>query len=370
MTSSTASNPRPPSARRAGGGVDPDELARLEDERDFLLASLRDLEAEHDAGDLDDADYATLRDDYTARAAEVLRAIEADHRRLAEAPRASVGRRAVWLGVVAVALVLAVVLVVQGSGRRSGSDGLTGDLPRTRTGQLAEAQAKLADGDLDGALEIYDVVLDADPSDVEALTYSAWVGRMGELSDDEALARLDEALALDPSYPDAQVFRAMVLQSACRSQEAGDQLARVDGADLPPFMLQLVGSFGVEVADARFAEGDAQGANEVLDSVLRIDPDNLSALVRKGQLLGAVALAADGEDADLLTDRALESLDAAVAAAASVPDQLPAALLARAQVAVRLDRPDVAVADLDRLDDLDVPAELDAQVDEVRRAVG
>ena len=37
------------------------DLAALEDERDFLLSSLRDLDAEHDAGDIDDVDYETLR---------------------------------------------------------------------------------------------------------------------------------------------------------------------------------------------------------------------------------------------------------------------------------------------------------------------
>ena len=56
-------------------GVDVDELARLEEERDFLLTSLRDLELEREAGDIDELDYTRLRDDYTARAATVLRAI-------------------------------------------------------------------------------------------------------------------------------------------------------------------------------------------------------------------------------------------------------------------------------------------------------
>ena len=55
-----------------GGDLDLDALA---EERDFLLSSLRDLDAEHDAGDIDDVDYETLRDDYTVRTAQVLRAI-------------------------------------------------------------------------------------------------------------------------------------------------------------------------------------------------------------------------------------------------------------------------------------------------------
>ena len=55
-------------------GVDVGALARLEEEREFLLQSLRDLEREREAGDIDDADYARLRDDYTTRAAATLRA--------------------------------------------------------------------------------------------------------------------------------------------------------------------------------------------------------------------------------------------------------------------------------------------------------
>ena len=39
--------------------LDPDELAALEEQRDFLLRSLDDLEREHDAGDIDEHDYQT-----------------------------------------------------------------------------------------------------------------------------------------------------------------------------------------------------------------------------------------------------------------------------------------------------------------------
>ena len=56
--------------------VDADR-APLEEQRDFLLRSLDDLEREHDAGDIDETDYLALRDDYTVRAAAVLRSLEA-----------------------------------------------------------------------------------------------------------------------------------------------------------------------------------------------------------------------------------------------------------------------------------------------------
>jgi tetratricopeptide (TPR) repeat protein len=49
----------------------------LEEEQEFLLRSLRDLEAERAADDIDEIDYRSLRDDYTARAAEVVRQLAA-----------------------------------------------------------------------------------------------------------------------------------------------------------------------------------------------------------------------------------------------------------------------------------------------------
>src|SRR5687767_3664723 len=55
---------------------DPDALASLESERDFLLRSIADLETEREVGNLDEERYRALKDDYTARAAAVLRSIE------------------------------------------------------------------------------------------------------------------------------------------------------------------------------------------------------------------------------------------------------------------------------------------------------
>lgn len=48
----------------------------LEEDRDYLLRSLEDLEQEREAGDIDEADYLALKEDYTARAADVLRALD------------------------------------------------------------------------------------------------------------------------------------------------------------------------------------------------------------------------------------------------------------------------------------------------------
>lgn len=74
----------PPRPAGAGGR----ERSVLEEEREFFLRSLQDLEAERAAGDIDEVDYLALRDDYTARAAEVLRQLSApaSSGRWAEAP--------------------------------------------------------------------------------------------------------------------------------------------------------------------------------------------------------------------------------------------------------------------------------------------
>ena len=49
------SAPSPSPSRRRD--LDPDALAALEEERDFLLRSLQDLEREYAAGDVDESDY-------------------------------------------------------------------------------------------------------------------------------------------------------------------------------------------------------------------------------------------------------------------------------------------------------------------------
>src|SRR5690606_392728 len=74
-----------------------DEIpAPLQEQRAFLLRSLEDLEREYAAGDVDEVDYRSLKDDYTARAAAVIRAIEAGRAAAAEpAPPPAPRRRLV-----------------------------------------------------------------------------------------------------------------------------------------------------------------------------------------------------------------------------------------------------------------------------------
>ena len=104
-------------------------LAPLEEQRDFLLRSLDDLEREHDAGDVDEADYQALKDDYTARAAAVLRSLE-DGQAAPAAGRATPDRASGRSDPRRASLFagLAGLLVAQASGRRDAGDLSSGDI--------------------------------------------------------------------------------------------------------------------------------------------------------------------------------------------------------------------------------------------------
>ncbi|HYA67294.1 MAG TPA: hypothetical protein VED63_01055 [Acidimicrobiales bacterium] len=181
----------------------------LEDERDFLLCSLRDLDIERDVGDLDDDDYNALRDRYTARAAVVLRALAAatggevtDEATTGKAGtgqaatdaaftegdcdpvagpdrRRRLRRRVVVAGLVGVFAVAGVVTVVAQSANRLPGETATGSLTLGKAQeiqrQLAQAAVLETSGRSLDALRIYHQVLAADPTQAQALAESGWL---------------------------------------------------------------------------------------------------------------------------------------------------------------------------------------------------
>ena len=221
--------------------LDPDVLAALEEQRDFLLRSLEDLEREYAAGDVDDVDYAALKDDYTARAASVLKAIES-RRTILDAAR----RPRRW-GLIAATIAALVVfglgagwLVAASSGHREPGDTISGDIRQSSIDQLAQAndyisQASAAQqaGDSNAAvtayqnaLDSYRKVLDAQPDNTEALTYRGWLLHVLALQasddiaqqlDQDALTSINRAITVDPTYADARIFRAIIFQRQGRN---------------------------------------------------------------------------------------------------------------------------------------------------------
>lgn len=242
-----------------------DDGSALVAERDFLLASLRDLEAEHDAGDVDHDDYVRLKDAYTARAADVLRAIDGDEPPRAPQAAPASTRWVLRAGVAALVLVFAIgagLLVANRSGERLAGDSATGDIASSVNRMLAEASALTSQGDLVGAIKKYVDVRRVDPDNREALAYQGWLMvRTGEdalVPQGEAL--IARAVTVDPSYADARVFAGIVaLRNHDDAKTAEEHFDAFYASDPPAQWAELVRQTDAEARDAlglppRFAE--------------------------------------------------------------------------------------------------------------------
>lgn len=237
-----------------------------------MLTSLEDLEQEFAAGDLDDGDYQQLKSDYTVRAADLIRSIEriesgrkpsTKKSRVGSARVASGGKKAKvdrplgrLVGTAICLLAFAVGagwLLAQAVGERGASDGLTGALPESPREKVLACQQHMAEGELRDSLICFDEVLAEDPQNVEALTYKGWFlilasGSAQQAGDEEAFAEfvalgersLADAVAVDPSFPDARAFRAVVFSRLGRDQEACNEIAVLNDLNPAPMITQLI----------------------------------------------------------------------------------------------------------------------------------
>jgi cytochrome c-type biogenesis protein CcmH/NrfG len=227
-----------------------DAREQLAEDKRAALRALRELEFEHGAGHVSDADYADLRARYESETAIILAeldrlgpapaAVPADAGAPAPAPRAGFRHPAV-IAVAAVALVTFGVALGVGIVRYTEPDPMAGapppgsrpmaDMdapsaanaprgpvtPEMLQGMLQAARASLFARRYNEAIAAYQAVLKRDPNNVDAMTHMGLIaaiaaqGEHGAEMVDRALDLFDRALALDPNYPPALLYRGQVL---------------------------------------------------------------------------------------------------------------------------------------------------------------
>ena len=255
------------SPKRVPSGLGAADRDALVEERDFLLASLDDLDREHAAGDLDDDDYRALKDDYTVRAAAVVRALDehdtaalaADADRVTGATKGAGRVRTLAIsGLVVVFAVVAGLVIANNYGTRAPGSSAVDDGVSSNREKVSQAQQLEASGDPDGlaqAAELYDEVLQDDPENVDALTYKGWLLVRAGL--DGGMELLDQAIALRPGFAPPHVFKAVALRNQGEPEAALAELDAVDPTQLSAFA-GLVTNLRQEL-EAQIAAGDTSG---------------------------------------------------------------------------------------------------------------
>ncbi|HEV7525738.1 MAG TPA: hypothetical protein VGP92_12285 [Acidimicrobiia bacterium] len=217
----------------------------LADERDFLLRSLDDLDSELLAGNIDPDTYRELHDDYTARAAAVIRSIaDGVQRESPDRRRVPPLMRVLTIGGIVVFAVLAAVLLAHTVGQRRPGQQITGNAsgngPSTTVSQAtAVATAKaaalaqpndytaqinyarvLSPVDLTEAIKAYVRAARLDPRQPEPYAYTGWLtalaarqatGTTKKQLLDAAAESIDRAIAVGPSYAASYVFKGLIL---------------------------------------------------------------------------------------------------------------------------------------------------------------
>ncbi len=199
-------------------------MNELQEERDYLLDSLRRLEDEHQAGAIGDDEYIDLRDEQTARAAALLREIQQRSTQpvvepptteatvKAPRPRAltQFQQRLVWALGVAVFVAIVIASLFGGSEDRLAGQVGTGTVNGDTNSLLAQAQEQTSTGKPADAVKTYDEVLKLDPSNAQALAYKGWLIHLAGLTD-VGLQSIDKSIAANPNYPDAHFFKGYIL---------------------------------------------------------------------------------------------------------------------------------------------------------------
>ena len=221
----------------------------VEDERRSVLRALRDLERDRMSGGIEEEEYAALRAETEARAVSTLRSLDVPSTAVASAVRARSQDHRPWSGngdgtpsrtrgiaptIVVSGLVVAAVVSVLLSTARTRAPGqpFSGGIPSTGAASAADtvsffeqrvrqhpndlaarldlAERYLQSGRIRPAIDQYLAALQIDPQNTEArATLGFVVYRAGRAN--EGLRIVDQALARDPSFPEALFYRGVIL---------------------------------------------------------------------------------------------------------------------------------------------------------------
>jgi tetratricopeptide (TPR) repeat protein len=230
----------------------------LRAEQEFLLNSLRDLEREKASGDIDIADYDTLRDGYIARAASVTRELEGT-------AEATERQHRPWAKRIFLSLIVLIVgagagvLVARQSGQRLPGQSSSGGIEQSSSGILATAR-QLNFRDPGKAIELYSQVLKLEPDNPEALTYRSWIlaltarsatGTVKQIALATAVGDLLRAQKAEPDYPDAHCFLGIVyFRFLSNAKLAKPQIDTCKAMDPPKEVQSFVDSIAAEVNKA------------------------------------------------------------------------------------------------------------------------
>jgi hypothetical protein len=227
----------------------------LETERDFLLRSLDDLERERADGNVDTGTYRELHDDYTARAAAVIRSLDAGADLTAPEPRSgSTLTRALTVGGIVVFALVAAILLSRAVGQRRPGQTITGNAqvgagstttgndrgstttggdpgprladaarqqPKSYAARIAYARYLLGNNEFADAVREFGAAARLDPSQPEPPTYAGWAGALVSQQVDDAgtrrtllaasLERINEVVKAHPKYPDAYALKGVIV---------------------------------------------------------------------------------------------------------------------------------------------------------------
>ncbi len=345
------------------------------EQKEFLLKSLHELDQEFENGNLSLDDHEMLVRRYTRELANITEAKKVVDS--GSEPKKGYRTKAlVWsLGIVLLGAA-AGITISQTSGARSSGESITGSIRKSVSSQISEAQMLLGNRDRWGeAIEIFDDVLETQPSNVEALTYRAWLNYQsgGEVS--AQIKAWEEVLFIEPGYSDALVFLSISLSNEGRYDEASlylDQLrsnpvredilaivqqrglyGEVYGEALYPTIvdiskptleeLQLEAEIGLEVANyLLLSEKDERtvSAIKIYRAIIMDFPSHPEALSREALLLAQTG------DQDLFA-KAIDQMNFAVA---ENPNNVEA-LLSRATVLAEFDQ-EGACNDLESINEI------------------